>query len=327
MAAATLSELLGGLLADRERAQRVARAAHRPAPDPGAGNWVGWACAGAPTIWYDDAQRRYYVSLRQRAPTTDPTPPIRGYAWELYACDRDGERWTPVWHLDTRDVTGRNVTSIEGVALRRYEGRYYYYFSWTWGRVGAWNVEYVTADTPRGVRDRLADPAHWHPVIEGPDRDVGHKDPVVTRLDGEYYMVVGRSLLRAPTPAFADREALTTGLLDSYIEAHGDPVSNPAPVFYDPARETYAYWGNARHGEDIYWFGMTSPDLREWSLDWRRKVFEWGYADNNTARYVDICTAGDELAVCIEWDRDRSLAGDTYVWRYDPEFPLPELDY
>ena len=301
-------ELLSGLLEDKARYHEVETAEYPPDPN----HKQGWSSAGAPTIFFDNATGDYYVSLRQRAPQATGSAPSRGYKWEMFRKKANDllTPWTKVWELKTSDVAGKKLASVEGVSLRKYEDAYHYYFCWTDAST-EWMTGYVVTDSIDGIRTELKNSGNWQEIMKG-------KDPKVMKFENKYYMVISNSLIESDSPCFLEYNILMDrNFHEPYSRRFGIITSSTGPIFYDEDLHRYVYWGNSRHEEEIYWYTMTSKNLKDWSLDWRKNVFNWGYSNNNTARYFDLSITDEDIVFCMEWDHNKDFAGSTFVWQYE----------
>jgi len=162
----------------------------RTPPGQGRGYWVG-----APTVWFDRTDRRFYLSYRLRRPRG--VAPDRGAETRI-AVSADGIHFEDVWRAAKDQF---DSPSIERCSLARgRDGRWQYFVSFVDGRDGRWRVDRLEAESI----DKL-DPASRRPVFTADQLGIeGVKDPNVFVHGGIYWML----LSYVPTPAGATHEQM-----------------------------------------------------------------------------------------------------------------------
>ena len=146
----------------------------------GAGYWVG-----APTVYHDPADGRYYMSYRIRRPRPD-----RGVENRIAVSD-DGVTFEDIYTLH-KDALG--TESIERCCVYRTDdGKFHYAISCVDPADRKWRTDVLTADDPSSLDASSALPVLTAYDIQGE----GVKDPNVYRIGGQYVML----LSYAPRPS------------------------------------------------------------------------------------------------------------------------------
>jgi len=155
------------LLFDPEAGQTVV-----PPPGEGPGYW-----AGAPSVLYDAAAARFYLSYRLRRPR-----PVRGGECCI-AESSDGVAFRTIWAA-RKEAFGS--ASVERFALTRaLDGRWLLYTSSVDPADGRWRIDLLEADAPSTF-----DVAARQPVLTAADTaSEGVKDPWVMVVNGLYCML------------------------------------------------------------------------------------------------------------------------------------------
>lgn len=140
---------------------------------PGKGNGY-WA--GAPSVYFDDGKRKFYLSYRLRKPRPD-----RGYESRI-AESIDGKKFKDVWSLKKEDLKS---TSIERSALfSNTKGNYRLYISYVDPADNRWRIDMMESDSPEHFDFSLR-----KSILTASGLQVeGVKDPYILVLDGMYYM-------------------------------------------------------------------------------------------------------------------------------------------
>ncbi|MBT3268746.1 hypothetical protein HN371_16445 [Candidatus Poribacteria bacterium] len=146
----------------------------------GSGYWVG-----APTVYHDPADARYYMSYRIRRPRPD-----RGVENRI-AVSEDGVTFDDIYRLHKDDL---GTESIERCSVYRTDdGQFHYAVSYVDPADRKWRTDVLTAADPSGFDTGAALPVVTAYDIGGE----GVKDPNVYRIGGQYVML----LSYAPTPS------------------------------------------------------------------------------------------------------------------------------
>jgi len=278
----------------------------RQPPGEGKGNW-----AGAPSAFFDDEAKRFFLSYRLRKPLTEG----RGYL-TCVAESRDGRDFTDLW---AGKATQFNSPSIERSCLiKTPEGRYRLYVSYVDEADNRWRIDMLEADHPANF-NLTRRQAILHP--DDVDSE-GVKDPYLILIGRMYYMYVpyGPRTTVIPRSSAKDLHGtgniFTTGLVAHptglavsvdgvHFEWKGDVlrpgdgwdrnVARLSCVVYTPPVFTAFYDGRTGQG-DVYEdrTGMAmgfTPDRFE-TLSRKEPVLSspWG---TGSLRYMDIVPLKD----------------------------------
>ena len=155
----------------------------------GPGHW-----AGAPSVLYDAATSRFYLSYRVRRPR-----PVRG--GECYIAESsDGVAFRTIWAARKEEF---GSASVERFSLTKgLAGKWLLYPCYVDPADGRWRIDVIEADGPSGF-----DAAARRPLLTAGDTaSEGIKDPWVMVVNGLYYMLCSYAV-RVEVPA-SERERL-----------------------------------------------------------------------------------------------------------------------
>ncbi len=140
-------------------------------PGKGPGHW-----AGAPNVYFDSTERKFYLSYRLRKPH-----PQRGSESRI-AESTDGLKFTDIWSVRKEDL---ETSSMERSALVvTSNGEYRLYISYVDPANNKWRIDMMEADSPEHF-----DISKRKSILNADSLQVeGVKDPHFLILDGVYYM-------------------------------------------------------------------------------------------------------------------------------------------
>ncbi len=140
-------------------------------PGKGPGYW-----AGAPSVYFDSTERKFYLSYRLRKPHPD-----RGSESRI-AESVDGVKFTDIWSVRKEDL---GSSSIERSALVvTPNGKYRLYISYVDPVNNKWRIDMMESDDPRDF-----DISQRKSILTADDVQAeGVKDPHFLILNGTYHM-------------------------------------------------------------------------------------------------------------------------------------------
>ncbi len=140
-------------------------------PGEGSGYW-----AGAPSVYFDAAKAKFYLSYRLRKPH-----PQRGSESRI-AESIDGLKFTDIWSVRKEDL---ETSSMERSALMVIpNGEYRLYISYVDPVNNKWRIDMMESNDPRHF-----DNSKRRAILTADGMQVeGVKDPQFLVLDGKYYM-------------------------------------------------------------------------------------------------------------------------------------------
>lgn len=310
------------------------------------GNANKWASAGAGSVYPDgsDAQENltWYISARQRAPMGTKSPD-RGHALQMYRNTVDllnPDDWDLLWSVNMRDETH----SVEKSVLRKYNGKFYFYFSYdsrSTPEYHGWDTAYVTATSVHGLKAKLQMPSSWVnmsadlQILETSNNNtVYEKDPFVGKWGEQYYLVLGEvskgnnierhHLYLADGPSFTNASYLGNVIkeLSNGVAMDRTATTNVGTVIYDEKASQFVYWFKQTNTttKSYDWGFFKSPNLENWHFSGRQTVQNItgeGYA---APRYFDYARVSNELwrnVIVMEWDKDSDNSASVYLWEMD----------
>lgn len=281
----------------------------------GAGHW-----AGAPSVCYDTATSRFYLSYRLRQPR-----PVRGGLCYIAESD-DGLSFRTIWAARKEDF---DSASVERFALiKAMDGQWLLYPSYVDPQTNRWRIDVIEASGPGAF-----DPAQRRPLLLSEALGVqGVKDPWVMIVNGLYYMLVSYAVtLEQPE---AEREQLhatgdvyNTGLTLSStglaISGDGRSYQWQGDVFSPRAGAWDAYAARlgclvpTAYGWLGYYDGGASVEenyeertglVQTWDLRHFNRLSQQGPSlvsphGSGSLRYLDAVVFGDEVWFYYEYAR------------------------
>lgn len=159
------------------------------------GYWVG-----APSVWYEAADRTFYLTYRRRNPRG--VGPERGYAAFL-ARSRDGVTFDDIWSVGKEEL---DTSSMERFCVRRAGTDWLLYLSYVDPSDNRWRIDIVTSERPEAFAVSERAPA-LTAAMTGTE---GVKDPYTLRF-GPSWLLFASCANAAPMGDDERRRAHATG--------------------------------------------------------------------------------------------------------------------
>jgi len=199
--------------------------------------------AGAPSIFYDDEDKVFYLYYRLRRPrlVEDGKEVGRGYECRI-ARSKDGINFELIWSANKSYFGG---ISLEKASITKtLEGRYRLYTSYVDPKDNRWRIDMIEAK-----RIEELDPDKKIKIFTASDLQIeGIKDPEVLMIGGLYYMFVSY----APTP-----QNITPDLKEKMHET--------ADVYNTGMTKSHSGLAISYNRIDFRWLGdVLSPSVDGW---------------------------------------------------------------